>query len=125
MLEEKGSPEQSHGHRAISSPLTRHFYVVPSNENQSLHFLFYALTNQDLPSIAADSAVPGLNRNMAYMNKQLVPDKVIMDEFSSYANTIFTQRHYLEKSSRTLAALRDIMLPRLVSGELRITEAST
>ena len=117
----KGKPGAVAWTQSDFFPIDTTFYVVPSNENQSLHFLFYALTNQDLPSIAADSAVPGLNRNMAYMNKQLVPDKVIMDEFSSYANTIFTQRHHLEEASRTLAALRDIMLPRLVSGEVRVS----
>ena len=116
----KGKPGAVAWTQSDFFPIDTTFYVVPSNENQSLHFLFYALTNQGLPSIAADSAVPGLNRNMAYMNKQLVPGKVIMDEFSSYANTIFTQRHHLEEASRTLADLRDIMLPKLVSGEVRV-----
>ncbi len=57
-------------------PIDTTFYVVPRHSNGGLRFLFFALTSQDLPSVSADSAVPGLNRNLAYMNKQLVPDEL-------------------------------------------------
>ena len=62
-------------------PIDTTFYVVPRNTDENLPFWFFALTAQDLPSVAADSAVPGLNRNLAYMNRQLVPDKQVIDEF--------------------------------------------
>ena len=101
-------------------PIDTTFYVVPRNTDENLPFWFFALTAQDLPSVAADSAVPGLNRNLAYMNRQLVPDKQVIDEFNHYASEIFTRRHSLEEESRTLAALRDTLLPKLVSGELRV-----
>ena len=106
-------------------PIDTTFYVVPRNTNEELPFLFFALTAQDLPSVAADSAVPGLNRNLAYMNRQLVPDKLVIEEFNHYTSAIFTRRHSLEEESRTLAALRDALLPKLVSGELRVTQLET
>ena len=81
-------------------PIDTTFYVVPKNTDQELPFLFFALTAQDLSSVAADSAVPGLNRNLAYMNKQLVPDKQVIDQFNNYASEIFTRRHRLEEESR-------------------------
>ena len=101
-------------------PIDTAFYVVPQGSDLNLPFLFFALTGQDLPSVSADSAVPGLNRNLAYMNQQLVPDKMALDAFSGYTATIFERRHRLEEESRTLAAQRDALLPRLVSGELRV-----
>ena len=70
-------------------PIDTTFYVVPKDSEQNLHFLFYALKGQDLPSIAADSVVPGLNRNLAYMNKQVVPAHQIVDHFNEYID------HYL------------------------------
>ena len=101
-------------------PIDTTFYVVLRNTDGDLPFLFFALTAQDLPSVAADSAVPGLNRNLAYMNRQLVPDRQVIDEFNHYASAIFTRRHRLEEESRTLAAQRDALLPKLISGELRV-----
>ena len=79
-----------------------------------------AYGKKDLPSVAADSAVPGLNRNLAYMNRQLVPDKLVVEEFNRYVSEIFTRSHRLEEESRTLAALRDALLPKLISGEIRV-----
>ena len=100
-------------------PIDTTFYVVPKDEKLDLYFLFHALKRQDLPSIAADSAVPGMNRNLAYMNKQVAPPKHIVEQFSEYAMGSSARRYGLDKESRTLAALRDTLLPKLISGELR------
>ena len=100
-------------------PIDTTFYVVPEVPDPALHFLYYALQDQDLPSVAADSAVPGLNRNLAYMNKQLVPRRSLMEIYDSYVEAIFRRRYQLEKESRGLAIQRDTLLPILLSGELR------
>ena len=101
-------------------PIDTTFYVVPRNADQRLPFLYFALINQDLPSVSADSAVPGLNRNLAYMDKQLVPGRMLMDAFSKIADTFLARRHRLWEESRTLAALREALLPKLVAGEIRL-----
>ena len=101
-------------------PIDTTFYVVPRHSNGGLRFLFFALTSQDLPSVSADSAVPGLNRNLAYMNKQLVPDEQVLAEFNDYAAAIFSRRNRLEQESRDLAAQRDTLLPGLVSGKVEL-----
>ena len=103
-------------------PIDTTFYVVPKDSNQNLYFLFYALKGQSLPSIAADSAVPGLNRNLAYMNKQVVPVDQIVEHFNGYVGPIFDRSHCLEAESRILAFLRDALLPKLISGEIRLRD---
>ena len=99
-------------------PIDTTFCVVPRHANGGLPFLFFALTGQDLPSVSADSAVPGLNRNLAYMNQQLVPGKGVLAEFNAYAGAIFSRQHQLEKECHSLATQRDALLPRLVSGQI-------
>ena len=116
----KGNPGVVTWTQGDFSPIDTTFYVVPKDPGLGLPFLFFALTGQDLPSISADSAVPGLNRNLAYMNKQLVPDKQVLAEFNYYASAIFSRQHQLEEECRSLAALRDALLPGLVSGEVRV-----
>lgn len=73
-------------------PIDTTFYVVPRDTDMSLLFLFYALDAQNLPSVAADSAVPGLNRNLAYMNRQVTPDTGTLEEFEKIFGTFFTRR---------------------------------
>ena len=105
-------------------PIDTAFYVVSRDAKVGLPFLFFALSSQDLPSISADSAVPGLNRNLAYMSKQLVPDKHVLAEFNEYVSVIFSRHHCLDVEARTLATQRDALLPRLVSGEVGVVEFS-
>ena len=116
----KGNPGLVNWSAADFYPIDTTFYVKAKDNRMSLHFLFHALEGQDLPSIAADSAVPGLNRNLAYMNRQLVPHNRIVEQFDEYASTMFNRSHRLEQESHTLAALRDTLLPKLVSGEVRV-----
>ena len=102
-------------------PIDTTLYVVPKNgHDDCLYFLFFALRNQDLPSVAADSAVPGLNRNMAYMNEQIMPPMTVVEAFDGHVSTVYARCHRVAEESRTLAALRDALLPKLVSGDLRV-----
>jgi len=59
------------------------FYVVPAKNCHSLQFLFHALKIHDLASLGADSAVPGLNRNMAYMSAQVPPPGPLLKKFDA------------------------------------------
>ena len=101
-------------------PIDTTFYVVPRESTPGVHFLFYALEWQNLPSIAADSAVPGLNRNLAYMSRQVVPPGPIVEHFTDSVGDTLARSHCLNEEARTLAMLRDVLLPRLVSGEFRV-----
>ena len=101
-------------------PIDTTFYVVPRDAGQRLPFLYFALIDQNLPSVSADSAVPGLSRNLAYMNKQLVPATMAINAFCNFVNAPFARHHRLQEESSALATLRDALLPKLVSGELRV-----
>ena len=115
----KGNPGVVNWVHCDFFPIDTTFFVVPRGTNQSMIFLFFTLANQDLSLISADSAVPGLNRNLAYMTLLTIPDKTVIEKFSNYVNTIFFRRHKLEEETRILTALRDVLLPKLVSGEIR------
>ena len=101
-------------------PIDTAFYTIAKIPDMSLHFLFYALVDQNLPSVSADSAVPGLNRNLAYMNSQLVPDDTVVEAFGEQAAELFRRRRQLETESRSLAAQRDALLPGVMSGGLEV-----
>jgi len=103
-------------------PIDTTFYVEPRGDCRSLYFLYYALTLQNLANLSADSAVPGLNRNHAYMSKQVIPTQPVLAAFDSQIAPIFAAIHGNEEQSRTLATLRDTLLPKLLSGTMITTE---
>ncbi len=100
------------------------FYVLPKGTCHSLRFLFHALRAHDLGSLGADSAVPGLNRNLAYMSPQILPSPAILERFDAITRGLGERVHACRsQESRTLAALRDTLLPKLISGELSVAHA--
>ena len=101
-------------------PIDTTFYAVPKGECRSLYFLFYALRAHDLASLGADSAVPGLNRNMVYLSEQILPPPDVQDAFDEQVGPLFERISHNDEESRTLAALRDALLPKLLSGTLRV-----
>ena len=104
-------------------PIDTTFYVKIRNNVVTLPFLRYVLEEQELPSLAADSAVPGLNRNLAYMNILVVPPHPLIREFTAYITYVLEHCRQLEEGSSVLAALCDTLLPKLISGELRVGDA--
>ena len=106
-------------------PIDTTFYVVPKYGSDALLlFLFHTLKNQNLASVAADSAVPGLNRNLAYMNKAIVPSEGIIEHFNQYMNPFFVRNHILQSESCKLTDLRDRLLPELITGRLSATDVN-
>ena len=106
-------------------PIDTTFYVVPKGPEDTLCFLHYALVSQNLPLIAADSAVPGLNRNLAYMNTQLLPPYELIRYFNAQVGPLLERCHHLDVEARTLSLVRDALLPELISGNLRVEDANT
>jgi type I restriction enzyme S subunit len=104
-------------------PIDTTFYVVPKSMCRSLHFLYYVLSEHDLPSLAADSAVPGLNRSFVYSNQQIIPPSGVLEAFDMIVKPYFDRKYQDERESCTLAALRDALLPKLIRGEIRVKDA--
>ncbi|MGI9092805.1 MAG: restriction endonuclease subunit S [Mycobacteriales bacterium] len=98
------------------------FYVVPRLGEASLVHLYFALRKADLPSFAADSAVPGLNRNIAYGLEIELPEAEALRRFDGVVSPLFAKKAMNNRESRTLAELRDALLPKLISGELRVRD---
>ncbi len=104
-------------------PIDTTFYVVPKGSIHAMHYIYYALSLQNLASLAADSAVPGLNRNIAYMTGILVPSVEIANIFDKTVEPFFNRISMNHEESQTLITIRDALLPKLLSGEIRVKDA--
>lgn len=96
-------------------PIDTVYYI--SAEESSL-FLYHAL--QNVQFINTDVAVPGLNRDMAYSREILVPDDKNYQRFLSEALPLQEQINKLQDYNIKLAQARDLLLPKLMSGELTV-----
>lgn len=87
--------------------------------NLPLHYVFFNLKRQHF--INNDAAVPGLNRNQAYALHFLVPSDDALGRFVELCEPIFKQVRVLTAKNSNLRATRDLLLPKLISGELDVS----
>lgn len=93
------------------------FYVVPKTH---LSFLYHMLQTLGLEHMNTDAAVPGLNRNNVYRLERTFGCDQIRAAFSELVDHYRELIRNNEKESQTLAATRDLLLPKLISGERRL-----
>ena len=103
-------------------PIDTTFYVTPRSTAVNLPYLRYALENLRLSNFAADSAVPGLNRNIAYSLPIVLPDTDCMEGFAQIYLAYAAKMESNDRQSRTLAEIRDTLLPKLISGEISVSD---
>ena len=98
------------------------FYVIDTayfvTSSLPLRFLFYVLPT--LNFLNSDAAVPGLSRNQAYTLEILVPPAALLKKFCALADTFERQASTLQRQIQNLRRTRDLLLPRLLSGQVEL-----
>lgn len=87
-----------------------------------LRFLFHDLQTKNF--INSDSAVPGLSRHQAYSLQTVVPAKHVLERFCALADGFDSQAATLRRKVDNLSRTRDLLLPRLLSGQISLGEAA-
>jgi type I restriction enzyme S subunit len=102
------------------------FFVIDTayfvTSSLPLRFLFYVLPT--LNFINSDAAVPGLSRNQAYTLELLVPPASLLEKFCELAGTFERQVATLQRQIQNLRRTRDLLLPRLLSGQVAVDALS-
>jgi len=96
-------------------PIDTVYYIV--RERATL-YLFYALLNASF--ISTDVAVPGLNRDYAHSRQILMPSPFVHSLFEETVMPLHRQIEALERHNASLAKARDLLLPRLMNGEIAV-----
>ncbi len=85
-------------------------------------YAFYLLVSLGLEQYNSGAAVPTLNRNDIHGLPVIIPDKNILKKFDEHINLIFKQKKNLQEKNINLRKTRDLLLPRLISGEIEVEE---
>jgi len=86
-------------------------------------FLFLALRELDLSTIKKGAAQPFISNGDLKELETVFPSASILSTFHNWVLPIQFKIETLRDETETLATLRDTLLPRLMSGELRVVEA--
>ena len=100
------------------------FFVIDTayfvSSRLPLRFLYYVLPT--LNFINSDAAVPGLSRNQAYSLEIAVPPNAVLHTFVDFAEKFERHASLLRKQESNLRRTRDLLLPRLLSGQIALDE---
>ncbi|PVZ65651.1 restriction endonuclease subunit S [Pelagibaculum spongiae] len=102
-------------------PIDTVFYVKPKIE-LPLYWLYQKLSHMDIAALSADSAVPGVNRNAIFSISWTIPSTGVLEEYWKILDGNVQKKIQIDEQNKTLTKLRDTLLPKLISGELRIPE---
>lgn len=98
-------------------PIDTAYYVTSS---LPLRFLYFDLQTKNF--LNSDAAVPGLSRRQAYSLETVVPSAEVVAAFCRIANAFADGAATLQLQVDNLRLTRDLLLPRLLSGQLRLAE---
>ena len=97
--------------------------VVP-NENIGTAFMYYLLkcllpTIEGMASGSTFKEISGAGMKAVPV---VIPDNMTIEKFNAFCTPIFQQQEVLESENSRLADIRDSLLPKLMSGELDVSD---
>ena len=103
------------------------FRVVPkSDQDRSFILLTLKYLKPVFAEIARDKQTTGLGHVTVSDLKRLQvvqPNKQLLERWNELVDPILERAFFVEQKAQTLATLRDTLLPRLISGQLRLPDA--
>jgi type I restriction enzyme, S subunit len=102
-------------------PLNTSLYVREFHGNEPL-LIVHLLQSLDLAKQNAAGAVPGLNRNALHMIDVVFPPHELQSEIAPFIYNIENQLRNLRKKNDNLRTTRDLLLPKLISGQLDVED---
>jgi type I restriction enzyme S subunit len=83
-------------------------------------FLFFRENKQILANLSLGAAQNNISQEIIRNFPMLLPSKKVMDIFWEFTNRIFEQIKILEQQNQKLKQARDILLPKLMNGEIEV-----
>lgn len=84
-------------------------------------FVFHFVKSKDLASLNAGSAVPSMTTDILNAMELCIPDSETLKRFESIVGPMYRAMQHNTVESKKLAAVRETLLPRLMSGELDVS----
>lgn len=101
-------------------PIDTTYYVKSKNGSVGLLYEYFLLKTINFEEMNTDSAVPGLNRDIALSTEINISPEDKLHSFNDLVAPFVIKIKKNNNQIRTLEKLRDTLLPKLISGEIRL-----
>ena len=100
--------------------VNNHAHVLRGKGNISTRFLYLTFCRFPITGVVTGSAQPKISKGRLEKLKILVPDAITMEHFNNLINPMFDEINVLKKQLIRITKQRDMLLPRLMSGKIKV-----
>ena len=102
--------------------VNNHAHIITGKNGFTVETLYLLFSLTNVQSIVTGAVQPKISQ--ANLNKVpvIIPSEAELNAFDSVTQPIFAQIRNLRAENDRLAAIRDTLLPRLMSGELDVSD---
>ncbi|GMO15535.1 MAG: hypothetical protein Pg6A_01670 [Termitinemataceae bacterium] len=97
------------------------FYTEMKRPDISV-FVYQFIKQKDLAAMNAGTAVPSMTTEILNALLVLIPPDNLLRDYAEITASLYNQIILNNKQSHALAAIRDALLPRLMSGEIEVKD---
>jgi type I restriction enzyme S subunit len=106
--------------------INEHVFRMRLKEPFNQTFLYFWIWSDavmhELKHRGGKAAIPGINQSDVKEQKLLIPKESVLKKFDDLTANLVNQIFNNVKQAQTLSNLRDTLLPRLISGQLRLPD---
>lgn len=105
--------------------VNNHAHVLQGANGISTEHLMLAIKRINIQPFVTGAVQAKLSQGNMWRIPFLMPTQEIAEAFGEFIAPLFVRYRHNAEQAQTLAALRDTLLPRLISGQLRLPEIET
>ena len=95
--------------------------IIPHDEEMRMHLLFNLMSRvAEIRSNAKGTTYPEISKGRFRQMDIVIPTKILLVDFAKIVCDIMQQMRYLKHSTFKLTQARDVLLPRLMNGEVAV-----
>jgi type I restriction enzyme S subunit len=127
LMGEDGTVETEDGYPILQMPIGKfwvnnHTHIFTAKQPYTNYFIYIFLRLTNISNIVTGAVQPKINQEMLKSILFTFPAEEIINEFSLITNNYWHKIKSNNSQIRTLTQLRDTLLPKLMSGEVRVKD---
>ena len=102
--------------------VNNHAHIIKGKHNFSVEMLYVLFSLTNVQSIITGAVQPKISQQNLKNVEVIIPDKNTLLEINSILQSLFSEIRNRKAEIRTLTELRDSLLPKLMSGEIDVSD---
>ena len=100
--------------------VNNHAHVLTGKGPYSTEFVYLLLKNENIGHIITGAVQLKINQSNLNNLRVIIPPNNIVKKFEEYLKILFTQYRNLSEETKNLEKIKDLLLPKLMSGKIRV-----